>query len=262
MKFNLTNSLTIILGILVLFSFVVPFVSAANPHTTATDTNNGLIITSIFPDTIKQNSNYTFYWYVQNQTNSAFMDNNSISCAFEIYKSSGLNGLHLIDMKGTFDGVEEWSVYVGPGNFSTIGNYIERVKCNSTINTGLGGIADNQFIVTSTGRDYSTFNFIPLLIAVLGAMLILVILAIACGESHPILSVLFAGVAIFMIPSLLAIGLTYLDNALPIYNNVNMFQQMMAYVCYGVGIYMLAYVTVKVLTGLGQKKQEKFEGLL
>jgi hypothetical protein len=133
-------------------------------------TNSGLLITSIFPDQIKQNENYTFFWYVQNQTNSAFLNNTGISCALEIYKSSGLNGLHQVSIGGTFDGVEEYYAFIDKENFTTTGEYIERVKCNSTIYSGIGGIVDNTFIVTPTGEllDQPISNiFIIIILALL-----------------------------------------------------------------------------------------------
>jgi len=262
MKFE--KLLYIILAILTVATFVVPFVSAANPHTTSTVTSNGLIITSIFPDIIKQNSNYTFYWYVQNQTNSAFMNNNSVSCAFEIYKQSGLNGLHLFDIKGTFDGVEEWSAYVSEGNFSLVGDYIERVKCNSTINTGLGGISDNQFMVTESGRDYNQFNFIPMIIAFLGTIIVLIALAFITSSGHPVLGIVLAATSFFLISPMIQLSYLTFENSFidARFSNIfNSITQLFSWMSYALIVYVIIYILIKVISNYNSAQAAKMEGL-
>jgi len=195
-----------------LFSF--SNVIAANPHTTASVTNNGLIIESPQPDAIAQNQNYTFYWYVQNQTNSAFMNGTGISCAIELYKFTGFNGLHVVSANGVFDGVEEWSAYIGKGNFSQTGKYVERIKCNSTINTGVGGISTSEFEVTSDGttnpveQNNTNSNQLTFFIILLTITIGLLIFGIA---AHDISVTIFASFAMTMI------GLYMLNNGIPPY---------------------------------------------
>ena len=117
----------------------------------------------------------------------------------------------------------------------------------------------NDFLINTAGVDG---NSTPVLIAMGIALIVLIGLAFACGGNHPILSVAFAFVALFMLNSLLQIGVVYFASTSDIAININVFQSVITYLCYGVGIYMLTYLTINVISGIGQKKQEKMEGLL
>jgi hypothetical protein len=117
----------------------------------------------------------------------------------------------------------------------------------------------NDFLINTAGVDG---NSTPVLIAMGIALIVLIGLAFACGGNHPLLSVAFAFVALFMLNSLLQVGVVYFASTSDIAININVFQHILSFLCYGVGIYMLAYITIKILSGLGQAKQEKMEGLL
>jgi hypothetical protein len=248
---------------LLLVLLALPFAYAANPHYSTIFTTNGLIINSMFPDSIKQNQNYTFFWYVQNQSNSAFI-NQSISCSLELYKMTGFNGLHVASVPGTFDGVEEYYAFVEKGNFSLVGDYIERVKCNSSLNTGLGGIVDNTLKVTKTGADYSGINFLAIIFSLFGVIIILLILAYFLSENHGLLAAVLAGIGFYALIPLLNIGLLAFENNFVdagITNMINTLSIILTWTDYAVIVYIVVYIFIKVISGYNQDKKEKIEGL-
>jgi hypothetical protein len=174
----------LIIASILLFLLVIPLSSAAPPFLTSSTTNNGLIITTPSIDVFKQGNNYTFYWYVQNETSGAFMTNATLSCALEWYKGS-LTGLHSADIKGTFDGVEEFSAYLNADNFSMNGLYAKRIKCNSTAITGVGGINIQETIVTPLGviLDMPTASIFIFIALILFIILVLLVYSIFNSQS-------------------------------------------------------------------------------
>jgi len=251
---------------LLLIFIALPFVSAINPHTSGTETSNGLLISSMFPDTIKQNNEYTFFWYVQNQSNSAFMNGTGISCAIELYKSTGFNGLHVVSANGIFDGVEEYSAYIGPGNFTTVGQYIERVKCNSTMNTGIGGIVDSIFEVTQSGENFNYINWLPIVLILFSVIFILSFLAVSLAKEHSFISIFFILLALFLVNPMLGIANLIVANDInysPVIDQLNVFNTIAPWLIYGVLLYIVIYVFIKAIESWDQKKKFRLglEGL-
>lgn len=240
-----------------LILLVLPMASAANSHTTATFTNNGLIIDSPSPSSIKQNQNYTFFWYVQNQTNSAFLNSSSISCAIEIYKSTGYNGIHVTGVPGVFDGVEEWSAYIAPGNFSTTGEYFEKIKCNSTLIAGLGGIVTSSFYVTQSGEDFNSINWLPIILVLFFIITVMCFIAVTLAKEHSIVSIFFILLSLFLMNPLLGMVNLIVENYIsysPLLDQIGVFLTLMPWIVYFVLLYIVVYILLKSFESWQTKK--------
>lgn len=122
--------------------FLVSFISAPPPVTQVQSFSTGYIIEGNPTEFIKQNTDYTFNFFVYNISNGV-QARQQISCNFYLANSQG---------KLIFSGVPTYTNYysinIKGGNFSTTGHYPYGVNCNSS---NLGGAEVGYFTVTENG---------------------------------------------------------------------------------------------------------------
>jgi hypothetical protein len=138
--------LYIIIGVL-LFA-IIPFVSSAPPVTTIQQFTEGYIIEGTPQETLKQNNDFTFNFFLYNISNGV-TPASTTSCIFYLSNSSGN-----ILFSSTVQDVGGYrSILIKGNNFSKVGHYPYGVKCNSS---KLGGALVSYFEVTPNGLELTT----------------------------------------------------------------------------------------------------------
>ena len=128
--------------ILVLSSFAY----AQPPFQTGSSLTSGLDIVTTPYDYVKQNRDFEANFHVFNKSNGIPMDNKSVDCWLDLYNHSGdeIFGEQITSYSG-FD----FSIKIGAGNFSYLGQYAWIVQCNTSYN---GGFLNSLYQVTPDGK--------------------------------------------------------------------------------------------------------------
>jgi len=148
----------LILGIF----FSSNFVLAKNVYLTAENTEKGFIIVEPLQKTLEQNLNYTYSFFVYNESNGVLIDNSTVDCMLYIVDSNG-NLIYNQNSNYTSDGY--WKNNIQKNIFLELGFYSYGVKCEGG---GLGGALSGIWEVTPSGKSGSSnivfFVFVIILI--------------------------------------------------------------------------------------------------
>lgn len=189
-----------------LIFLAVPLVTAVG-QVTNINQNVGLQIAEpvIFP--IAYNQTHTFQWHVYNISNEIIMRNDSVSCLFHMYNSSGSQFFDL--EKTPFDGQDDFLANVNGGNFSYVGEYSYQIYCNTSV---LGGFVKMPFDVTQTGENTSTFDYLPIMIALLTAIGVLLFISVNLSQEYGALSLVLLILPLFLVQGMIQLGNNMLQN--------------------------------------------------
>lgn len=131
----------------------------------------------------------------------------------------------------------------------------------------VGGIDTDwnyEFTITKSGDNYINFDFLPLILSLLGVIIILLILAFILHSDHGILALLFAGLGFYMLIPLLNVSNIVIENNIMntgISDMVGTITTILTWMDYVLIVYIIVYIFVKVISGYNQDKQAKIEGL-
>ena len=142
-----------------------------------------------------------------------------------------------------------------------IGFYQVQMICDDA---GTLGYSTFEFEVTRNGMDLKNADFLPLIVALLGLIIILLIIAVMLHEDHTLLSLLFIGIGFYMlIPLLQTANMAVQNNFFDagITDMVGSITSIFIWLDYIVVIYLIVYIFVKTLSGYNQDKKAKMEGL-
>jgi hypothetical protein len=146
------NKLSILIVILLVFTFI-PLVSSVPPVTTTQQfTENYVIIDS--PQVIlKQNKDFTINFFVYNSSNGLLIDNTTTECVYYLSNSSG-DVLHYSSVSYSKEGrYGHWKIKILGNNFSKMDIFPYGIKCNST---SFGGTLVGEYKVTYNGEELTT----------------------------------------------------------------------------------------------------------
>ena len=131
----------------------------------------------------------------------------------------------------------------------------------------LGGtdtIWNYNFEVTKNGQDSTNSDFMPIIIAIGGVIIILLVLSYFLSENHGILAALFAGIGFYMLIPLLNVANNALENNyndLGISGMINAITTILTWLDYALIIYIIVYTFIITISGYNQDKHAKMEGL-
>lgn len=253
-----TKVMLIILAALTLYSFIAPFASAAPPVLSLTQAGSLEIIAPTY-EYVSANIDKDIYWHVYNT--SRLLTNTTTSCSYHLYEQKS-KGEHIVTVNNvaTYTNGRDFEVEVEGANF-TIGNYCHLIECNTSTQTGA---LERCFKVTATGQDSTSSDFKPLIMALFGVIIILLISAFALAENHGILSALFAGIGFYLLVPLLNVANIALENSYldaGISGMIGVATTILTWMDYALIVYIIVYVFVKVISGYNQDKQARIEGL-
>jgi hypothetical protein len=127
-------------------SMLISFISAAPPVTQIQQFAEGYIIEGSPQETVKQNQDFQYNFFLYNISNGVQLSNQSIRCLFYMANISGY--VKIATNVLYFDGY--WGLVLNGKNFTSLGNHPFGIKCNST---ALGGAFVSYFTVTATGEE-------------------------------------------------------------------------------------------------------------
>lgn len=130
---------------------VFPFISALPPTQTNVNIEQGLEIQYPPINVLKANESFEFQFHVFNKSDGLRLSNDTTSCVFHLYNSSGAE---LIDFPLAMAiNLIDFQIIVEPGNFSVPGSYGFIVQCNTS---ALGGFIGIPIEVSKTGQLLET----------------------------------------------------------------------------------------------------------
>jgi len=138
-----------VLSLLFLFLFSLNFISTKDIYLTAENTENGFIIVEPLQKTLKQNYDYTYSFFIYNESNGVLIDNSTTNCTLYIVDSDG-NLIYNQNSNYTSDGY--WKNDIPKSTFLELGIYSYGVKCEGE---GLGGALSGIWEVTPSGKSGS-----------------------------------------------------------------------------------------------------------
>jgi len=149
------------LVLLLLSIFLLSFVSAIPPVTTVDAFQTGYLITQQQQGSIIYNHDFIYHFFVSNSSTGVTIDNSSTNCTFYLANSYGV-----ILFSSNIGYAEYWSVIIGGGNLSYIGEYPYGVNCQ---NGGIGGSLSGTFYAGYAGRildEGEALLYIPLFLVI------------------------------------------------------------------------------------------------
>jgi hypothetical protein len=240
-----------------LILLVLPMVSAAPPVLSTVQPGSLEIVAPTY-NYVTQGADKDIYWHVFNTTK--LLTNTTTTCSYHLY-SQQKKGEHIVTVNNvqTFTNGRDFEVEVKGANFSTLGEYCHIIECNTTGQTG--GI-ERCFTVTVNGQDSSILDFTPQIIAIIGAIAVLIALAVALHKDHGILSAAFVGLGFYMlVPLLETANIAIKNTSLSGVTLIDPLTRILVWFDYAIIVYIIVYVFIKVVSGYGQKKQEDIEGM-
>jgi len=142
---------------LFLLVFTLNFISPQPPFQQDKALVNGYEIKIPFFGVTRQNSGFDFHFHVFNISDGVPITNDSTSCSFHLYNSTGN---HIVSNNNIpykpEEIINEWGIDVDGGNFSGLGDYSYLVQCNSS-SSELGGFESVNFEVTADGKQFQVF---------------------------------------------------------------------------------------------------------
>jgi len=101
--------------------------------------------------TLQLNRDFKFHFHLFNSSNGMPILNESTSCVFHLYNSTGSHIYTENDIKELHDDYD-FEVKVNGGNFSKVGPFEYRFQCNSST-SNIGGFVSVPVTVTKDGYD-------------------------------------------------------------------------------------------------------------
>lgn len=132
---------------ILLFIFIMPFISSAPPFTPQLQGQYSVVYPQIF--FIQQNQNQVFEFHVNNFSDGILLTNSSISCRFHLYNKSGTI-FEINNIKNMDSNLIDWKITVLKGNFTNTGQMGYLFACNSS---AFSGEASVSLLVTTTGEE-------------------------------------------------------------------------------------------------------------
>jgi hypothetical protein len=112
--------------------------------------------------------------------------------------------------------------------------------------------------VTQSGEDYSTTNWLPIVIILFGIIIVLAFLAINLASDHGFIAIFFLLLALFLTNPLLGIANIIVNNG---YSNtaligqLDVFNTICPWIMYGTLMYIVIYVFIKMIESWDTKKK-------
>ena len=170
---RMNKQIPIWICIFILLAFAV--CSKTEPQNIITE--QGLVIE--YPAFIhhEQNTHFNLHTHVINSSNGIIIDNTSTKCFIHIYN---ITGDHIVKLDMGYSAVDpEFELYIGAGNFSTLGDYAYIIQCNGTEG---GDFVRGFFEITEDGMPQKvlsdTSSSISITIFILAIMFVILFLGL------------------------------------------------------------------------------------
>jgi len=155
----------------------------------------------------------------------------------------------------------QYTYVVDGNNLSEIGQY----KVH-----GLGDDGGTEtfwsytFDVTKTGYNSANTDFMILIFALFGVIVILLIMAAVLHQEHALLAIIFAGIGFYLLNPVIqtanmAVENNYFDAGMS--GMISTIEQLLTWMSYAVMVYIIVYIFVKAISNYNSEKQLKMEGL-
>lgn len=116
-----------------LFLLVMPFVSPVKTQTNIINDGSGIEILYPTIDYVTQNQDFIFNFHTYNSSNGILLTNETVTCYFHLYNSTGGHPFAINDpLTIPFGDAFDFEVSVDKGNFSDLGDYSYIFHCNTS----------------------------------------------------------------------------------------------------------------------------------
>ena len=135
-----------------------------------------------------------------------------------------------------------------------IGEYSGTAQCNDA---GGSGYSTFIFYITRDGEYTQNVSYLPIIIALIGGIAIIIIFAMALSKEHEPISILLLFTSLFLVNPLIQTAMLAINNSFQsefLAKNMGAFQIALPLLMYGIIIYMLIYVIVKLVTNIKEQK--------
>ncbi len=186
--------------------FSLMSVSAQPPQTQVQEFPEGYLIIEETHDYLKINEDYTYNFFVKNQSTGEKVNNLTVNCTYFL---TNKKGVLLFSSDVEYNG-EYWNLTIKGGNFTNKEGYPYAVSCEST---SYGGSLTGILEVTSTGRNFDeadAFSGIGILFGSLIISFLFMTIGWKLSESEKLmpLSLLFVSLAFILVIYALFTGWT------------------------------------------------------
>lgn len=149
------------LVLLLLSIFLISFVVAVPPITTIDQYPSGYLITSQQQGSVIYNHDYTYNFFLSNSSTGVNLDNSSTNCSFWLANNYGE-----VLLNQNVGYTDYWSINIGGGNLSYIGEYPFGINCQDS---SAGGSLAGTFYAGYAGRildEGEALLYIPLFLII------------------------------------------------------------------------------------------------
>lgn len=238
--------------IFALIFLAVPFVSAT--QVTSNPTIGFIISTPDHASSLQVNTNHTWHFHVFNASSGyPILPNKTVSCEFNLYQlNSGMQVNEMTPVVSKQNDIWEFDA----DNMTSLGEYSYIFHCNDTIQ---GGFLSETFSVTKTGEDTSKFDYLPLVLVVLGIIAVILYIGTQFGNEQALVKSIMMILPLFFLVGLAQIGKSYIDN---IYGSGTVTQILtpimiiLPWLAFGFMTYLFINLALKVINKVASGKKE------